>query len=440
MSLNGTHTLDELLASVLPRGHDFELLHLQDEPAQTHDIVTPMPTTQERADTLTVKIQHFFTLFHNKKAVFALEIYVYLTLSSLHNTKLIFVSKADTSGYCDIKLRMGDITKVFLQYLISVDPLHYLRKVKPLRRVNDHDESLIRKGTSVERSLRILAVRVDLSPHPCQNTDKFYITRNDVGGDTNWVTKICLFTRPADDYLFIGSSKNAKKHKLNGDQLLKWWMKIIDGLVCTDFDPNNVSARLRVPGEDTGRVSRTYLNGDLTQSNNWQVGDIFGGTGNDLAVFHVPLFPDDPKSRFIRHLVQENRIMKTNLKTYWMELQERQEFKLSVIVSVIGVEGHTKKIPDYLPNDREIFICSSRRQFRYIRSYVAGEEYDNEEGTLESYVNVRDYLELRYSKKLLKLSGTREPEIRKPVVASTTKRSAIPVTLLQPRKKAKPAK
>lgn len=45
--------------------------------------------------------------------------------------RLIFVSKADTNGYCNTRVSVRDITKIILEFILSIDPNYYLQKVKP---------------------------------------------------------------------------------------------------------------------------------------------------------------------------------------------------------------------------------------------------------------------------------------------------------------------
>ena len=52
--------------------------------------------------------------------------------------------------------------------------------------------------------------------------------------------------------------------------------------------------------------------------------------------------------------VEDNRIMKVTLDEFWMELQGRQEFKLSVVVSVVGIQGYLKFPPSKcIPSEDE---------------------------------------------------------------------------------------
>lgn len=410
--------LQNLLNDVLPKGHKFELFHLQSNPCEIVPIITPKKANiieDETLDSTTVKIQHFFALAYNKKYVLALEIYVYITLnhSSGHHPKgkgpvssaerLIFVSKADTNGYCDIRFSAKKVTKVILDYLVDIDPNYYLTKVKPLNRKYSKTDTktFIIGEDKLQNNLRKLSRRVLNEEKVILEEKKFYLN---LLFDGEFITKISIFTRPANHYLFTGSGKNKKKHTLTGVQLMQWWLSIVDSVVTEKFEEQRMlKACLRIPGEDPSRVRRYLMNLNCQK---WEYGDIFNDNSSSLAAFNIPLFPDDPKSRFLHQLVEENRILNTTLETFWFELQERQEFKLSVLVSVIGIEGYIKKANYCYPDrNNEVLLASSLKQFSYLKNYITADEYDTEEGTTESYRNISDYLYSRLNRKVIKLNG-----------------------------------
>lgn len=431
-------SLKQCLADCLPEGKRFEILHLQNPPVESHPVITPDQTTNHSKIT-TIKNQHFLVLFHEKKAVFALEVYVYITLFSAnfesyneYAERLIFVSKADTNGYCDCPISFKRVTKHFISYLLKVDPNYYLQKVIPKHGVDrDFGDGVITRATSTQKALRILSKRLN-GKEPSQRIphDNYYLRFR---CESTILTKICLFTRPAPQYLFAKSSKNPKKHLLDGSKLLKWWLDILDDLVVEEFS-ECTDAKLRIPGEDDICVGR-YLDG--LKYLDWKVGDIFSPypvTKDSIAAFSIPLLPDDPKSRFLHQLVDEGRIHKTDLLTFWTELQERQEFRLSFVVSVMGVRGHTRDPPNYQPHDDEndVLLALSKKQFNYLKSYVTGEEYDTKEGAFESYMNVSDYMNQRLNRNLLKVEGS-----ARALAAKIERKRANQITTLSVRKKVK---
>ncbi|CAR26455.1 hypothetical protein ZYGR_0H02650 [Zygosaccharomyces rouxii] len=439
MNHNQSQVLARLLESCLPKDEEFQVLQLQSLPTQTHSIVTPVPKSESTP--LTVKVQHFFSLFHQEKVIFALEIYVFLTL---HNKdapaeRLIFVSKADTNGYCNTKISFKSLTKNLIKYILSIDPNYYLQKVKPRERKYDQEADLLTQRTEVIKSLRILSKRHLSSLDPPSIPNDFYLN---LRFPPNYITKISLFTRPEPQYLFAESSRNKQKHCLDGSQLLQWWLSILDDILCQDFQVT-AQARLQIPGEDSAQVNRHLK---TVRFAGWQVGDIFGRHVGELAAFTVPLFPDDPKTRFLRQLVEEGRIHTTNLATFWTELAQRQEFRLSVIASVIGVQGTLLQASSHWPtsplyqNQEEIYVADSKKQFAYIKSYITGEEYDTEEGALEAFANIRDFFKIRLNRPVFSILGAKEPNSTStdPSQTQTSNLKRVNViTTLQTRKKPK---
>ena len=435
-------SLKNILKECLPKDEQFQILNLQNVPMETKPLVTTVgKDTVSNQKSKTVKIPHFFALAHNEKFVFGIEIHVYLVLSDADSTgsygrveRLLFVSKADTNGYCDIKFSAKQVTKGLIHYLLSIDPNSYLHRVIPLeRKLNRADrKTMLTQSTPLKDSLEILSRRVGTATEErtlAIQRKKYFLSFSPTGPVT---TKLCLFTRPADQYLFADSAKNPRKHTLSGAGLMRWWLSIIDEVLCEDFGADS-EARLRIPGEDNMTVRR-FLRG--TRFEKWQPGDIFGGQGKSLAVFSIPLFSDDPKSRFLHELVEENRVLKTNLNNFWMELQERQEFKLSETVSVIGISGNTSAVPFVQPSSMEVVRTDSKKYYKYVKNYITGEEYNISEGAEESYRNIVQYLSLKYNTGLLRITGVMiwRTNGTKPMVTTPT------VTMLQPRKKAKTMK
>ena len=79
---------------------------------------------------------------------------------------------------------------------------------------------------------------------------------------------------------------------------MKWWLNIIDSIVEKNFDKSRkLRACLRIPGEEVSKVEKQFVG---CKYQNWKSGDIFSEDLGSLAAFSIPLFPDDPKSRFFR--------------------------------------------------------------------------------------------------------------------------------------------
>ncbi|CAI4034939.1 hypothetical protein SMKI_12G0760 [Saccharomyces mikatae IFO 1815] len=430
-------SLNDYLSPVLPLNEQFECLSLQSIPLETHSVVTA-DKDDKRVPKHTIKTQHFFSLFHQEKVFFSLEVYVYVTLwDETDAERLVFVSKADTNGYCDTRISVKDITRVLLEFILSIDPNYYLQKVKPLTRpYKKMPNELINSASTPVKTLKILAKRLKQSGSTkIEETASSCFQQNFYLSFTcsrEILTKICLFTRPASQYLFPDSSKNSKKHVLNGEELLKWWGSILDRLLIECFQ-TDTQAKLRIPGEDPARV-RSYLRGMTYPL--WKVGDIFTSKEKSLAVYTIPLFPDDPKARFIHQLAEEDRVLKISSSSFWIELQERQEFKLSVTVSVMGISGYSLAAPTLFLSNVDVIVPRSQKQFRAIKKYITGEEYDTEDGAIEAFLNIRDFLTLRMATNLQSLTGKREYQ-EKNSLGPTSNVNAMVITMLKPRKKAK---
>ncbi|SCU82766.1 LAME_0C02784g1_1 [Lachancea meyersii CBS 8951] len=396
-------SLQDSLRHVLPRSIEFHLLHLLSPSRETHQVV--LERYPGYGSQRVVKAQHFFALACESKVFYALEIYVYITL---HNgeacDKLVFVSKADTNGYCDRAVSIKDVTRVLLEFVTSISPLEYLNRVIGLPASREANCDAITHHTTTKRALRILKSRHEHHEAYRPPLEDPYIHFNKIS--PQWTCKLSLFTRSEPQYLFAESSQNGNKHVLPGDKLLKWWLSVVDSIVTSSFD-TDTNARLQIPGEEAAVTAKHIreLNGP-----DWQIGDIFNGVPEDLAIFKIPVFPDDPKGRFLEQLVDEGRARKVQLSQFWVELQVQQEFRLGDTVSVIGVAGKLRPLISQVVADTEVVLTSSRKMFNMIKSYVTGEEYDKEDGALDAYANVRDFLHLRLNRSYVRIIGTKAPK------------------------------
>ncbi|CUS22216.1 LAQU0S05e00320g1_1 [Lachancea quebecensis] len=421
--------LESILSRVLPANKNFELLHLQSPPKESHSIFVPQQSDYPQT---VVKVQHFFGLGTNEKIFYSLELFVYLTVKCSRATeKLVFVSKADTNGYCDERISVKDVTTAILDYIVTLDPLHYLSKVVKVSGSSPEVGTFITRHTTTRRALRILKARHDSkNDYSTQNESRFRCIESK---DPDWNCKICLFTRSEPQYLFSESSHNPKKHILSGEQLLLWWLSVIDKILVRHFD-RSTKATLQIPGEEDSRTLR-YLSSNKAPF--WRVGDIFSGKSSDLAVFAIPVFPDDPKGRFLEQIVEENRAKTVRLSDFWTELQIQQEFRLGCTVSVIGVDGRITE-NCFEPRSNEVILMSSKRAFNKVKSYIVGEQYDTSEGAYEAYANLRDFLHLRMQRSLLKIKGCREKTgLDSKNVAATRDHSIRSLNTLTVRRKVK---
>ncbi|SCU85875.1 LADA_0D10440g1_1 [Lachancea dasiensis] len=399
--------LRELLASVLPELTNYDLLHLKGPSREVNPIFL---TRRHDDDALSlVKTQHFFVLSSGNKVFYALELYVYVTVKNCAVTeKLIFVSKADTNGYCDHKLSVRDVTRVILGYITSINPLCYVKDILKLSKPQRDHSKVVTQHTTTRKALKILINRSRASTKYIPSNDILYQHFNQVS--PNWTCQICLFTRSEPEYLFSQSSQNPRKHVLSGSALLSWWLSIIDSVMISHFE-SDIRARLQIPGEEDNATRKYFQSSKLTY---WQVGDLFNGKSSDLAVFNIPVFPDDPKGRFLEQLVEGDRARKVQLNEFWAELQIQQEFRLGETVSVIGTEGKLKSSVGRVMAADEVISTSSRKLFNTVKSYITGEDYGTEEGALEAFANLSDFLHLRLGTKLIRIQGIK-PMTSQPV-------------------------
>ena len=162
--------------------------------------------------------------------------------------------------------------------------------------------------------------------------------------------KLCLFTKTSKQYIFPKSYKNAHKHMINGQQLLRWWIDVIGLSISNDNDA--WKCKLLIPGSD--RVSTQKF---IEQKANWSIGHIFE---DGKAVYRIPLFPDDPKGRFLEHLIVENRYRVVDVNGFYEELGFRQEFRLSDLVGLIGCETTKSAIGDSVDSSSSTSIDSAQ--------------------------------------------------------------------------------
>ena len=260
------------LADALPFALRFTVYHVSSPPTPCAAIFPPELDEDEEP---TQCESHFLSLsidVHNTKIqAFAVEVLVYTT----NSLTTLFVSKADSTGYLYLlnipagtSSPLRTIISTFLSYLV---------------------DSKKRNG-----------IRLILS----------------------------LFARAQAQYLFPGSIENPQKHVLDDRALIKWWCKILDGVLrhfpaersatytlenfATDAQSHfTATGYLRVPSCDT-HETRAFLpstaRADSTCHPRWKTTDPLRELGKAPAVPErslIPRFPDDPKARFVIDLDDE---------------------------------------------------------------------------------------------------------------------------------------
>lgn len=321
----------------------------------------------------TLKLKHLLYVIENASQcpVVAVEVYVYLTCQNEVFHRHFFVSKADTTGLGTNRASIAGVVTRFLQYLLSVSPQSYLTNAKWRRKHQTEADGPVESEFNIVNTLLHLSRRLKSEP-------KFYDSilyygsndpLRDVEGQEQWKygsieTSISLFTRSAGAYLFPASDENTAKHVADGNELFKWWISVLLKTLDDSWD-----FRADIPGSDKREVARFF-----PQNSKWSVGSIYDAN-SDLAVFRIPVFPDDPKGRFLEHLVVEGRYKMATTTQFWNELGFRQEFRLGNTVGIIGCVQ--KSQPTLITGDKETVI--TLKSYKRIIESIKGESYNNKE-------------------------------------------------------------
>lgn len=305
-----------------------EVIQFQTPTYGTHPVVHYSPQERPRHS---FKAKHFFLLMENDKPTFAMEVYVYISVWSDRAERIIYVSKCDTVGMSRSNIRFGEISTYVLQWLVSRDLQNdYCQNI--LRGNNVTSSSPFLNTNGAEEEAPVNAVHHALVRHlhrlrapPGAKRSRGF----SVAIPQRQTTRICLFTRPAEQYLFPGSSGNAYKHTIDGQGLLRWWLNVLDPIV----EQFKGHAHMTIPSSEKHTICK-YLEPLKSQ---WTPGSLFD-TETSSCIRVIPLLPDDPKGRFLEHLVVEHRYRLVSVSQFWQELGYRQEFQLGVLVGIIGVE------------------------------------------------------------------------------------------------------
>ncbi|KAH7318138.1 histone acetylation protein-domain-containing protein [Stachybotrys elegans] len=293
---SGDDTLRSRLAAVLPKDQHFEIHHLSTPPRKVDALCSAPPN--ERPDR-TYCENHFLTLSINAPSkdspessnpviVLGVEIFIYTTA---HSTTL-FVSKADSTGYLQL---LG---------LPRGTP-------SPIREV-------------------------------CTAFISFLVAKRR-RKDAQFV--VSLFARAQSQYLFPGSAECSSKHVLDDRGLVKWWCRVLNGLLESPPQGSlpswrSVKGYLVVPGLDTYET-RAFI--PRSSTSDWCLTHPLERISHYTREFDwvpprclIPIFPDDPKSRFRSELDEEaaeSHVMQTTgswksvktLETFWELMAFRQE-------------------------------------------------------------------------------------------------------------------
>lgn len=310
-----TALLDKLV-KVLPKGHKFIAHHLSTPPTRTEALTSPPPGA--RPDR-TYRESHFLavsielppkSLPHTPASsvpsspvtpggpqtgprqvlVLGLEIFIFTTAWS----STFFVSKADSTGYLHLlNLPKGspspirEISAAFIAYLVE-------------ERRRDNVQSVV-----------------------------------------------SLFARAQNQYLFPGSVDNKGKHVLDDRGLVRWWCRVLDSLMKEQGDHEDSifrplkkkgnweskKAYLVIPGLDTYE-SRAFLPRSPNAASNWALNHPLQRISHFAREYDwvpprclVPLFPDDPKSRFRDELdLEASKSAQYEEKGLWHSVRTLDQF------------------------------------------------------------------------------------------------------------------
>ena len=124
---------------------------------------------------------------------------------------------------------------------------------------------------------------------------------------------LSLFARSQNQYLFPGSIENSTKHVLDDRQLIKWWVRMLDTVVCpidrcatAPQQDVKVEAHLIVPGCDEAETKAFFppsakRDATIRWCSTYPV-NLLSTNASAPPRCLIPHFPDDPKARFLDDL------------------------------------------------------------------------------------------------------------------------------------------
>lgn len=343
----------ETIAGFVPKGRAIKTFYIQLAPLLVKNLIPRQP-----AGTYTNKVRHFCLFInHETNIIFAgIEVLVYLTFIPNQNLKqYIFVSKCDTVGLERLPgIRVSLLIEAILSFISNFNvnlygvrqPREHSGKTRPSRA---HDASP--NPPTYDTCQNLASVTLRNAVRLMQQDSRVYLNWSHYRGpstpNTNTILikagsqidtqdiYISLFARAAPQYLFPLLAKSPHKHVLSGEKLVAWWLHVIERVTSSSVSSPSSGwrGRLMIPGADDRAIER-YL-AHFSKSK-WLPGCLFAQNPASLAVASIPLFPDDPKGRFLEHVVVEERYRKFTTLGFYHELGYRQEFRTSEIVGLLG--------------------------------------------------------------------------------------------------------
>lgn len=378
----------------LPDQKSYSILHFRTNAYQCKPLVVL------KKKPLTLKVKHLFLLkdLQSLCLVLGIEIYVYLTFQNDELSRHIFILKADTTGLGSSRFSAAGFVLEVLQYLVNLNPEEYYETasywyseknksciVTPQEN-HTQSQSTVESNNSARESVYplvtdLLSLSQKLSKDPAFYLQISYYLDKSLVKKTHglpftkpakMVNKISLFTRSANAYIFPESHRNEGKHVASGNELFTWWINLLAKTFEQSWD-----CKADIPGADARSVERF-----LPNQPNWSRGNIYVSAGDKMTAINcIPLFPDDPKGRFLEHLIVENRYKGLSTTRYWDELGFRQEFRLGNVVGIIGCNG-TKKDVEGEKEDPYLMLVT-RKQYKKVHDLIKGEDYTKTEEVKE---------------------------------------------------------
>lgn len=365
---------------------------------------------------LSTKTTHFCILFSpDQIPLLSLEVYTYLSFYKFGEDesveRLIYVGKADTTGLAGSGMvNVGSFVSSYLKSIANIPIEELLNQVKISESLSKNGLGECFLSDSVDVSAAIdgplflseTQKKLFLMGDKTTNSSKSAIetkggcngveylknnkrfSKNRLLDNSNVPTRLVMFTRSEGQYIFPESMKNEDKHVLDGTKLLKWWLKNIE-TVCAHW--NACEKYLNILNMDDREIQRYFpSNGEK-----WNVGSVYNAESDSKirhAIYNIPLLPDDPKGRFLEHVVVEGRAKKLSCKRFWQELAIRQEFRFGVVVGLIGVEG---KVPTLNQSTGKRNHVSSKKLKKFIE-LVTSKDYSEKTDWILLFTEISNLL------------------------------------------------
>ncbi|KAK5941042.1 hypothetical protein PMZ80_006319 [Knufia obscura] len=399
----------DFLANTLRVGTNLRVYHVSTPPTPTTPIFASLPGKQEEPTTCeshflavsqpySTRLEDFSsdtavtsndenTKADNHVLVLGIEVLIFTT----NTLTTIFVSKADSSGFLTRPPHstqasssiIRSVISAFLSWLVS---RNLSSRTPETSNVTRHEPDPHPPNTENER---ISSVKEASVPDP-----------NPKSRERRRRLVLSLFARSQNQYLFPGSIENATKHVLDDRQLIKWWCRVLDGLVerewAVDVTPRaqsadanasangagtsaqaqhspsgstSVSASVKVtpqayvivPGCDRSETIRSFFPpaaryvrpGAVSRwHNSYPDQHLVDGealsSGTDASVgipvrCMIPRLPDDPKARYCEDLDHAGTDDQgrwrdiRSLQQFWETMEYRQECAAGRLVGFIWV-------------------------------------------------------------------------------------------------------